>query len=76
MGKRNGLNTSLGMNRCHKLIFFSDFFIYWFLTVEETETQKLNDLSEVIELESGKIKILHSKERGLNGGTEHRSTEH
>ena len=44
------------MNRCHKLII-SDLFIYSFLTIEETETQKLNDLPEVIELESGKIKI-------------------
>ena len=61
------------MNRCHKLII-SDLFIYSFLTAEETETQKLNDLPEIIELESGKIKIPHSKERGLNGGTEHRST--
>ena len=62
------------MNRCHKLII-SDLFIYSFLTAEETETQKLNDLPEIIELESGKIKSPHSKERGLNGGTEHRSTE-
>ena len=62
------------MNRCHKLII-SDLFIYSFLTAEETETQKLNDLPDVIELESGKIKIPHSKERGLNGGTEHTTAD-
>lgn len=61
--ERSGLSISLGMNRCLKLIF-SDLFTYWFLTAEETETQKLNHLPKVIELASGKIKIPIPKKGG------------